>query len=236
LHVYIIIRDFVDNYRLCLYRIYYKVGEIKMKNKSKNLLESLRKLTPNFKLSEEGMDMSVRDIIEPQDMHGEDDSDKPDTNDSEEGDFNADDLDGEEGEDLDDDGDDDDINALDTLKDMYDASDEDTQKIIGTVAQMIVDNDIDLDTLQQFIETIDVEDEEEISDEDVWGEDDLENHEESEEDEEEDEEENADLEPEDEDMREAYRNFNKTRGSLNEEFGLSDDEIFSSGRPDDLDI
>lgn len=204
-----------------------------MKEKNKKLLESLRKLTPNFKLSEED-EMSVRDIIEPQDIHGEDSSDLPDMDDREEAGEEADDLENEEGEDLDGDGEDDDINALDTLKDMYDASDEDTKKTIGTLTQMIVDNDIDLDTLKEFLEQIDLEDEEELSDEEVWGEEEPEGMEDEEEGEEEPE--NPELEPEDEEMREAYRHFTKTSGSLNEDYGISDEEIFSAGRPEDLEI
>lgn len=175
---------------------------------SKKLLEELRKLTPNFSLNEEEQqeqedsldekEYSVKDVLDDEDKDVEDESEVEeleDLEDEEEQEHDEED-DNDEIMDLDGDGEADDVHAITLLKSAYNASSEDTQHAIVSIIKLIYDNDIDMDSIEKFLDEVDfdVEDEDDFSDLDddlldmpSDDEDELEDEEEDEEDELEDE-------------------------------------------------
>lgn len=134
----------------------------------KNLLEELRKLTPNFKFNEmDERDTSVKDIISPEDSY-EDDEDEEDSYEKdrlEDDDSDEYEEEGEEGEDIDGDGEADDLHAINILKNAYNSSEEEVKNSIVSLARLIVDNDIDIESIEQFLDEVDIDHDEDDEDE-----------------------------------------------------------------------
>ena len=142
---------------------------------NKKLLEELRASVGNYKpeKSKKEEKLDIEDIVEPKDKYKEDDEDLDDYMDSDEEEEEDHEEEDEEGIDLDGDGEADDIHSLHVLKTNFNASDEETQHAIASFLKMVVENDIDLETLSQFVEDLDYGDEdEEEEEEDEFGEED----------------------------------------------------------------
>ena len=136
-------------------------------DKKKSLLESLRDLTPRFnygKSEEEVKGLSIRDIAEPK----EDDEDdlSLDSQNLEDDEHSDHEEDGEEGEDEDGDGDEDNVHALSKLKNAFESSDDEIKHALIMFTRIMLDTEIDLDTLQQFIDEVDSDEEGEEGEED----------------------------------------------------------------------
>ena len=178
-------------------------------DKKKSLLESLRELTPSFKYEREEdelEDLSVRAIAEPEEDE-EESLDSQSLDDEEHSDHEEED---EEGEDVDGDGDEDNVHALSKLTNAFESSPEEVQHALIMFTRIMIDTNVDIDTLQQFIDDVDEgeeEDEEDYEDDgegfdnedDMYGQEDEEGEESSEEDEEEP---NESLSDEDEEYNE----------------------------------
>lgn len=201
---------------------------------NKKLLEELRKLTPNFKINEEES-FSIKDAIEPEDRFREEDEDDSEDKSNAELDF-EDELNGEEDEDekgvdIDGDGEEDDIHSLNMLKSAFNSSDEETQHALVSFARMLVDNDVDVNTLNQFLDEVDVMDddvedfEDAIDDEDIFSTDDEEDFEDDEEDEnteEDDEDKKEESFEGDEDIDDLKTSMYE---SMNEDYFEEDDRV-----------
>lgn len=127
---------------------------------NKSLLESLRALTPSFKYeAEDAEDISLRDAAE----LGRDEEDEESLESQELSDEEHEEHEDEEenGEDLDDDGDEDNTHALVKMKRAFDSSEEEMRHAIVMFARILVDTDADIDTIKQFIDDVDLVDEDE---------------------------------------------------------------------------
>lgn len=183
-------------------------------DKKKSLLENLRKLTPSFKYEREDDELeglSVRAIAEPT----EDDEDSMDSQDLDDQEHSDHEEEEEEGEDLDADGDEDNVHALSKLTSAFESSPEEVQHALIMFTRIMIDTNVDIDTLQQFIDEVDEGEEEEEegeeddgegfdNEDDMYGEED--DEEESEEDEEESEEPNESVVDEDEEEYNEFKN------------------------------
>jgi len=197
-------------------------------DKKKSLLESLRELTPSFKYEREEdelEDLSVRAIAEPEEDE-EESLDSQSLDDEEHSDHEEED---EEGEDVDGDGDEDNVHALSKLTNAFESSPEEVQHALIMFTRIMIDTNVDIDTLQQFIDDVDEgeeEDEEDYEDDgegfdnedDMYGQEDEEGEESTEEDEEES---NESVSEEDEE-------YSEFKNELYE--SLADVEQFESNR------
>ena len=197
-------------------------------DKKKSLLENLRELTPSFKYEREEdelEDLSVRAIAEPEEDE-EESLDSQSLDDEEHSDHEEED---EEGEDVDGDGDEDNVHALSKLTNAFESSPEEVQHALIMFTRIMIDTNVDIDTLQQFIDDVDEgeeEDEEDYEDDgegfdnedDMYGQEDEEGEESTEEDEEES---NESVSEEDEE-------YSEFKNELYE--SLADVEQFESNR------
>lgn len=131
----------------------------------RSLLEDLRKLTSEVGISEKD-EPSIKDIIDDEDRYIDDEKDTYEEDQLEDEErMEHDEEDDEEDFDIDGDGEEDDVRSLHLLKSAFNATEDEDKHILVSFTKMLLDNDIDLSSLGQFIEEIDYEDGEDIEDE-----------------------------------------------------------------------
>ena len=205
---------------------------------NKRLLEELRASVGNYKpeKSKKEEKLDIEDVVEDEDRYKEDDEDLDDYADSDNEDTEEYEDEDEEGIDLDGDGEADDIHGLHVLKSNFNAVDEETQNSIAGFLKMVVENEIDLDTLSQFVEDLDYGDEDEYEE----GEDEYREDNESEEGEESEEEYEDNYEDEDqnESVMDDFLNVGSAimENAYNSKYNLHDKEEFSSMHESRLDF
>jgi U3 small nucleolar RNA-associated protein 25 len=190
----------------------------------KSLLEDLRELTSEVGISEKD-EPSIKDIVDDEDRYVDDEEDTYEEDQLEDEErMEHDEEDDEEDFDMDGDGEEDDVHSLYLLKSAFNATDDEDKHILVSFAKMLLDNDIDLASLGQFVEEIDYEDEEdmedELNDEDIFD-DDVADFEE-EEDEEEEEESSEEDEELEEDLSSADRTFFTNEAAIIDIFDTND--------------
>lgn len=191
---------------------------------SKKLLEELRKLTPNFSLKED-KEYSVKDALgdEDRDVENTDDVEElKDLEDEAEQEHDEED-DNEEILDVDGDGEADDVHAISLLKSAYNASSDETKHAVVSIVKLIFDNDIDMDSIDKFLDEVDFDVEDDEADDLDDFEDDM-FDEPSDEDDFEDEKEDEESEEEDDEVEEALRqseSYFTNEGIIAEAYGVN---------------
>lgn len=164
----------------------------------KSLLEELRELTSEFNISEEKP--SLKDIVDDEDKYADiEDSTYEEDELSDEEEMEHDEEDDENDFDIDDDGEEDDVHDLYLLKSAFNATEDESKHILISFVKLVLDNSVTLESLEQFLNEVDYEDEDEdeLSDEEIFSDEedfDSEDEEDNEEDEDTEEDEEEDIE------------------------------------------